>query len=400
MCSEPAGRAVLVALLVATGVTIGCGKKGDPLPPVSLVPRAAQDLALRQQGTDLLLRVSYPSLTASGVPLPGLEAMEVLRLVRPLPAQGEPAPPDPRQFAPAATLVRRLGPEELPGATAGGELHLRLPLPSPAGTAREAHTLAVRFVGKGGLASDLSNLVTVVPASPPPPPGGLSVEPTAAGIEVSWDAAGQEIGSYRVYRRRAQERSYGPPLATLSAGTTSYLDASARFGERYIYAVTAATVAAPTGAEGAPAAPGGQRQQPAPGAERPPAGAESAPAAPSGQRQPSAAGAESALIAEREVDYRDRFPPQAPAGLLALPEPGKVRLTWQASAEPDVAGYHVYRRELPDGVFARLTAEPQASTSFLADGLRPAASYAFRVSAVDGQGNESPPTAPVEATAL
>lgn len=367
-------------LLFPLAAGLACGKKGDPLPPLSLVPRAATDLAVHQRGGDLLLEVTYPSLTTSGVPLPGLAALEVLRLARPLAPGAPAAPPDRRQFGPAAQVAVTVTGAELASATQGGELHLRLPLLAATGEPREAHTYAVRFVGKGGERGDFSNLVTVVPSTPPPAPGGLAVEATPAGIEVSWSAAGESVAGYRVYRRRAQERTYGPPLAAVPAAATSYVDGSARFGERYIYAVTAVAGALPA----APPASGGA--QPPPGAEPP------------GQT-PAAEGAESALAAEREVDYRDRFPPEPPAQLVALAEPGQVRLSWQPSAAPDLAGYHVYRRQLPDGPLTRLTAAPLSATTLLAPGLAAGTRHAFQVTAVDASGNESGPGAAAEATA-
>jgi hypothetical protein len=371
-----------LAVAVAGGLLTGCGKKGDPLPPLSRLPRAATDLAVRQQGGDLLFTVSYPSLTTSGTPLAGLAALEVLRLAEPLAAAAVPTPPDPRRFTPASAPAGRFGREELAAATQGGELHLRLPLARSPAPAREAHTYAVRFLAQGGERSAPSNLVTLVPTDPPPPPGGLAVEPRADGVEVRWEPAGEGVATYRVYRRRASERSYPAPLATLPAGETRYLDATARFGERYIYAVTAAG-AAPTPAAAVPAAAGG------PGA----------PTAAGAANAPAAEGAESALVAEREVDYRDRFPPEPPAGLVALTEVGQVRLSWQASAASDLAGYQIYRRELPAGPLVRLTGEPLAATTFLAGGLEPGAGYAFRVTAVDATGNESPPSIEVQAAA-
>lgn len=343
-----AGRAMLlgVALLL-----FACGKKGDPLPPLVYVPRAASDLAVRQQGTELVLRVAYPKVATNGLALPGLEAVELWQLEQPLSAGGALPTVDPRQFAAGAKLARRISGGELSSGVLGEHLQLRLPGTPPAAE-RQATTFGVRFLDRGGERSDFSNLVTLSFVPPPAPPTGLALEAKPGGVEVRW-AASTGAGGYRVYRRLVEERGYGPPLASVGASETSHLDAGAAFDRRYFYAVTAV----------------------AQGAE----------------------GSESTFAAEKEIDYRDRFPPGAPAVPIALTEPGRVRLTWTPNPEPGVAGYHVYRRDTAAGEWLRLTQKPSPETSFAAEGLAAGPAYAFRVTAVDVTGNESPPSPEVEA---
>jgi predicted small lipoprotein YifL len=58
-------------------VFAGCGKKGDPFPPPSKVSAPIQNLQARQVGNELQLRMSYPTTTLSGLPLEGIESLEV-----------------------------------------------------------------------------------------------------------------------------------------------------------------------------------------------------------------------------------------------------------------------------------------------------------------------------------
>ncbi len=83
--------------------------------------------------------------------------------------------------------------------------------------------------------------------------------------------------------------------------------------------------------------------------------------------------------------------PSTPTGLAATPGDTQVSLTWNAATDNvAVTGYRVYR----DGA---LIASPL--TAYYADtGLANGVSHAYTVLAVDGSGNASPQSAPVNAT--
>jgi hypothetical protein len=325
----------------------GCGKKGDPLPPLQPVPAAARDLTARQRGAELLLELGYPKTTAAGLVLPGLEAVEVWEVARPLPS-GEDAPAaapvPPRDFEVSARLVATVRDADLQAAVAGDRLRLRLPL----GERPPVRTLAVRLVGPGNARSSLSNRTSVVSQAPPATPGAIEVTPGPEGIAVTWSAVPEAAG-YRVYRRDPRERSWGAPVGETGAGDTRFVDTAARFGERYVYTVTA--LAAPR--------------------------------------------VESAAAGEGEVDYVDRFAPPPPPSLVALPEEGRVRLAWDASPAPDVAGYVVWRRGEGETEFARLTVAPLSRRDYVDEGLAPGSRYHYRVSAQDDVGNLGEPGAEV-----
>jgi fibronectin type 3 domain-containing protein len=78
-----------------------------------------------------------------------------------------------------------------------------------------------------------------------------------------------------------------------------------------------------------------------------------------------------------------------PAALTATVAPGEVALDWADNAEPDVAGYVVYRAFGENGTYARLTGDPIAASTYV-DNTVPVGSTGFyRVTAVDVTGNES-----------
>jgi len=388
-------RRALVLLALGLVAFAGCGKKAPPLPPLRHVPQATEDLSVAQQGRELVFEMSYPTQSTSGTALPELQRIELWALERPAPGDGPPEPVDARQLESGGALVVTLEPRDLDQATVGPRLVFRTPLPEleppeapelakmePTGTeatetetadaeatapeltqteltqtepTRRGFLFAVRSVVSERDVSAFSNQAAIVPRQPPPPATGLAVTPRADGIEVSWEPPASASGEgeeaapvgFHIYRRDPRSRFQGQPLHMTAPDATRYLDTDARFGQSYLYTVT--TVVA---------------QQPL---------------------------IESAPGGAREIEYRDRFAPEPPRELVALPETGSVRLVWEASPSPDVAGHRVYRRD-PAGTFRQVSEAAVTGLEYLDRGLPSGATVQYRVTAVDGEGNESEPS--------
>ena len=212
---------------------------------------------------------------------------------------------------------------------------------------------AVVSARRSGQRSPLSNIAILAPEVPPGAPVILAVTPEDGRICLEWLPPATdmlrrpvEIGGYFVYRRVLPEEEYEAPLNSRPVTGTAYVDAGAPYG-KLLYTVRATLPNKPK-VEGAPAE-------------------------------------------EAAVDYRDIFPPAAPARLDALPEAGLVRLVWDPVAAPDLAGYVVFRAE-GNAEPAPLNAEPMKE-SFTTDttairGHR----YRYTVRAVDKAGNTSAPS--------
>ena len=404
--SSPAGRAssacLWLTLALALGLAAaGCGNKKPPKPPPRMVPVAATDLEVAQRGTELQFAFSYPPVTIGGLPLPGLEAVELWQMTQPLqppapedeetgemaaddeeseaeeivveetPAE-EPPPPatpflfrrpetetkipaedrvevDPRQFLALAAVELRIEGVELQAAISGDRVLLRLPLgelppPEVPEEERSIELFAVVSVSSRGLGSELSNLVKILPRTPSAPPSQIEVRPSAEGIKVVWRADDPPVG-FRVYRRDAASRAYGVPIAQPAPDARSHLDQTAGFDASYVYTVTTVAFESPM--------------------------------------------VESALAAEREVQHQDRYPPAPPTGLIVFAEPGRARVLWEPSVATDLAGYLVYRRTTDGSGFDRLTAEPGLELEYLDEAVASGRGYSYYVSAVDLSGNES-----------
>jgi|GEM_PF-1012315 len=259
-------------------------------------------------------------------------------------------PLDPRQFTLGAELLTSIDGDDLTSAVTGGQVTLRLPLSETVLEEPRIHYLGVRTIGPSGEPSELSNQAVIVPRTPPPSPRGLDAGPRADGIHVEWQPQGEVVG-YNLYRRNVRNRLFDVPVAVPTPDRVNYLDRTARFGETYVYAVTAVA-----------------------------------------QRNPLM---ESAVTQVREVDYRDTFAPPPPENLVALAEDGRVRVVWEGSEADDLAGYRVLRRvgPAPDGEaadgFEPLTEEPLAGTEYVDRDVTAGHIYTYRVRAVDEAGNAS-----------
>lgn len=353
----------LLAVLAVPVVLVGCGKQGAPQPPLRAVPATTQDLSVIQQGPRLLLSFGYPQVTPAGTALEGITAVEIYQTSRQATSEGKATPMDARQFGPAAKLLQRLEGADLTSATEGARINVFLPLPeTPAATAPTPATpppappaqyFAVRTFGKEGDKSDFSNVAAVVPKAPPAAPERVNVTSRADGVFVEWSPVEGATAGYNIYRRDSKERAYTRPVHTAGAQDRSWLDNTARFGQSYIYTVTALAGPDPT--------------------------------------------VESGIAADHEVIYQDRFPPPPPVDLVALAEAGRVRLVWQPSEAEDIAGYAVYRRVGENGTFERVTAQPVESAEYVDTAVRAGQAYTYRVTAVDQAGNESAPGSEVRA---
>jgi hypothetical protein len=102
----------------------------------------------------------------------------------------------------------------------------------------------------------------------------------------------------------------------------------------------------------------------------------------------TAAGEASATVAAAPGDTT---PPSPPNGLVAVPSADAVRLAWNASPEPDVATYAIYRAA-GSGEFMRIATTTAPGTVYTDRDVRAGTTYRYAVTALDSarRANESP----------
>ncbi len=278
-----------------------------------------------------------------------------------------PAGPQPlpgRELASVAKVRLKLKGAEVGAATQGDRIVIDLPLPEPFPDKAELHYFTIKTLGPHGDTSEFSKQVIIQPRPAPAPPAKTTLTARGDGIEISWTEPSGTLGpggivGYNIYRRDSQAKGFGPALHAAAATERTFLDTSARFGQSYIYVVTAVA-----------------------------------------RREPVI---ESSIKTESEIKYVDRFPPPVPREPVALVESGRVRLVWRGSEAPDLSGYKVYRLDSRKGSQGKpkpelLTAKPITEVQYTDSNVKAGVSYTYRITAIDQTGNESEP-AEVRATA-
>jgi fibronectin type 3 domain-containing protein len=316
-----AWRAAAVAGAVLA--LVGCGKRGNPVPPQVRAPRAVSDLRAVTRHDSIELSWSLPRRRIDGKPLfdPG-----VAKLYRTEDSgSGEPR---------AAMLVK----DRIAGYTEVA----RFPLSEAAAAERrEAHmvytdrrdltfgrryTYVVITSDARGHVSAPSARTSVTFIAAPEPPGGVRAEAGDAQVRLEWQPPahlvdGSPVTDQLVYEiSRAPDATAAPTVVGRTPpGETSFVDRGATNDLTYQYTVRAIRT------EGAATGP-------------------------------------SAASAPVTATPAKRTPPAPPIDLAAIASRGEVRLSWKPSPAPDVAAYVIYRAA-PDGTFIRVgSARPPATT--------------------------------------
>ncbi|HHQ49167.1 MAG TPA: hypothetical protein ENK19_09845 [Acidobacteria bacterium] len=340
------GRRLLIPVLAAAALAPGCGRKGPPLPPVVRVAERTRDLKVIQDGTEAVLRWSYPSMTRDGGPLPDLEAVEVLRAS--IPAAQEPKGIGTRfrklqiqLMNGRAKRIALLEESGLAAATRGPDLVYSDDLlawhEATKDQGPQVIWYAVRSICCGGRVSEYSNIVRLEPQLPPPPPTGLEAEAGPDGIVLTWKPAD---GLPVLIDRRTKGRA--PVRLTPEPVKPPWKDHSARQGATWVYELRSVMTSAGT----------------------------------------PVIGSEAATVT---IKYPDIYPPATPENFICLPEEGVIRLRW--SATPGAAAYRIFRQRRGAKHWDHL-ARSFKGTEYR-DESPPLGSLTYAVKAVDAAGNES-----------
>jgi hypothetical protein len=380
-------RKTLLALLVFA--TFACGKRGDPRPPIPVIPQATSDLVVTQRGNRVILAWTYPALTAAGRPLPEIRQISIHRYEESLPVSPggrdpnalpgavDPSEPLPlvlfskiptisqAQFAKLNTRIQSIEKANLANASAGSRLFFTDTPPFRSSDGRPVR-ITYAVVTEGVTArSEFSNLAILVPLPVGVAPSGLTAVAKAEGVTLSWKAPektpekttdGAEapiVSGYNIYRTvpGSVPGDLDAPVNPAPVRETTFTDTPA-YGE-HEYRVAAVAETGPPLVQGE-------------------------------------------LSAPVRVQFRDLVPPPAPASITPLIEQRAVRLIWEPVDAPDLAGYRVYRTEgmghgndIKDIGTVALVNEIVTATSIVDPNANLGIAYRYAVTAIDKSGNES-----------
>jgi hypothetical protein len=403
----------------------GCGKRGNPMPPLVRVPAAPADLSVTRIADDVYVRLTVPSANIDGVRPGDIARVDVYAVT----LDGAQALADvtPEDLRASSTLVaslpvrRALGPESSapteaaamsePGVEQGevtvvrealtADARVPVPLPSrvtraPApveaagipralvapnttGPSRYYYAVAVSPRGRYGPHSAALHAPLAPTAGPPSQPH-IAVEETS--MTLRWtppvDARGQQA---------AAEGDLLPSRSVTPVPPTTAYDVY----ETPRNATADGPVAVPT-----------------PLNETPIAGTEYT-------QQNITLGSERCFYV-RAVDtidgvavrgpaspvgcasFADVFPPAPPRDLLAASVPGAITLIWEASESADVAGYIVLRGDAGSATLTPVTPAPVTELRYRDESVQTGTRYVYAVVAVDRAGNRSSESNRVEET--
>jgi len=375
-------RKLLVALSL-TLTLIACGKRGDPRPPVPIIPQATSDLVVTQRANRVILNWSYPSLTTAGKSLTEIKRISVYRYSEDLPVvpggrdpnkllpgDVDPTIPQPvamfanvptipaAQFARLSQRVDSIEKANMGAASTGTKLVFTDNPPMQTTDGRPVR-LTYAVVTEGGNArSEFSNLVTIVPLPVAVAPADLKTSVKPEGVTLTWSRPTQSAGTsaspvilgYNIYRTAPGQApgEFDAPINTAVIKGETYEDAPT-YGE-HEYRVTAVA------------------------AER----------------------IQSDLSTPARATFKDLVPPPVPTDVTALVETKNVRLLWDPVDAPDLAGYRVYRSEgvghensIRDVGTVPLVNEIVTATTITDPNVNPGIAFRYGIASIDKSGNES-----------
>ena len=329
----------------------GCGLPSAPQPPSLKLPEPVTDLTALRYGDDVHLHWTMPKRTTDRVILKGAQQARICRHIETGPC--EPAAELPFDSDKPADFV-----DHLPAAITSGSPRLL--------------TYTIDLLNHAGHSAGPSNTAFTAAGKAPPQVEGLTATAQHDGIVLRWHPAG---GSELLRIHRELVARPGAPKPSQSAGTPGppeqtlevtgadqgrALDQDAVLDHTYRYSVERVL---PLTLDG---------------------------------KTFEVLSAPSLTIT---IDARDLFPPAIPRDLQAVADADAraIDLSWSPNTETDLAGYVVYRRDTASNEApARISAPNEVAPSFRDANARPGHRYAYSVSAIDHDGNESPRSAEIE----
>jgi hypothetical protein len=352
----------------------GCGLAANPQPPTLWLPTPVKDLTATRVGDEVHPHWTMPKETTDKVMLKG-EQRAHFCWEREAPLAEKPAAAGKARSGKVGAPVPKIGPDPCRALADGmfppdkpADFTVKMPAEFVAG-APQAVAFFVELQNHAGKTAGPSNAAWVATGAAPAGVTGLRLETRAAGVVLHWDgAAPQAKMVLRIHRTLVPK-----PAAAKSSGANGAspeqqvlevdldkadpgvaLDHDAVLDHAWKYAVERVLKV--------------EINQHALEIAGPPSKTET-------------------------IDAKDVFPPAVPAEVAAVADAQAraIDLSWTPNTDADLAGYVVYRRDVTAGTAMErisgksLVAPPSFGDTTVVAGHR----YAYAVSAVDQDGNES-----------
>ncbi|MBV8630369.1 MAG: fibronectin type III domain-containing protein [Silvibacterium sp.] len=326
----------------------GCAAPAAPQPPSLKLPTPVTDLTVQRSGDEVHLRWTMPRRTTDHVLLKGAQQARISRCVGGGPCE--------------VAATQAFGPD------APADFIDHLPSSDVSGPPRPM-VYTVELLNQKGKSAGPSNPALSAAGAVPAQIGGLSAAAVPDGVLLKWTPASDPASAkvlIRIHRSLVQLPGSAKPsnaegvaaapeqtLEVTSPDEGRAIDRDAALDHTYRYS---AERVEQLGFEG---------------------------------KSIELLSAPSRIIT---VEARDIFPPAVPRDLQAVadPESHAIDLSWAPDTERDLAGYIVYRRDTQSNAPAiRISPPNLIAPSFRDPNAAPGHRYAYSVSAIDRDGNES-----------
>jgi hypothetical protein len=328
----------VILLMLAMIVAFGCGKKADPVPWSSVVPKRIVDLRGVSREGHLLLEWTAPKENTDKSALLNLAEFKILR------SEGNLVGDECKGCGQRPKVVHEMKVEGKAEEARGKKMSVLFEDLEP----RKVYVYTVVSVNRRGHPGSPSNPVEVYWDFPPQQPTAVRAEPGDKKTDLSWDPV-EGASGYNVYRREEGGAYPLTPLNRERLRATRYSDLGVENEKKYYYSVRALRRVVKTDVEG-----------------------------------------KGSL--DVAVIPTDLIPPGAPAGLVAVALKEGVELTWIRNKETDLSGYNVYRRKVGEQGYTKLNDDPVPRETYLDKSAEVGQEYDYVVTAVDKspRRNESP----------
>jgi fibronectin type 3 domain-containing protein len=328
----------------------GCGTPGAPQPPSLNIPKPISDLKAVRKGDTVTLSWTAPSRTTDGALYRHTGQMIVRR-----------ASSDGQTIANIREVPLEPAHKKQPSAAETVKDSMAELLRSDAGDFAVYTVDAVNNSGKSG---GQSNQAFVPLVLTPATPKDIQVKVVPQGVSISWSQAwlpekhtNLDVQyAYRVMRQQMGSRQPPVTVKQLNAGNEAaeVIDTAIEWEKQYEYWVVPITV--------------WKKNQ---------------------NQKGEVEGDDSPIVA---VTTQDVFPPAVPSGLQAVfsrvGQQSFIDLNWNPNADPDLAGYNVYRRS-EQAQPVKINSDLVKTPTFRDESVQPGMKYFYSVSAVDLRHNES-----------
>jgi hypothetical protein len=325
---------VLVLLILSL---VSCGKKANPIIPVTILPKGVEALSYQVKGRSLLVLWDIPKQNTDGSPIKDLTGFKVQK--------GEWPTRDfcatcPDQFQ--ETLWINLKGPELPDVLIDQE-QIRLTFNNL--RPGNSYLFQVTALSQGEKASTPSKTLKVAWDLPLMAPTGLQAKAKGQGLEISWEAvktlvdgsAPEGLIGYSLFRRLNK----GPWIKVNQEPIpgTSTVDEELQEGVSYTYQVKAL-------------------------------------------RQIYGQRLESQGSEEKELVFSRLAPPPQVQELVALAGPKGIQIRWEGITTMTPSGYLVYKRKGNEKKAQKITPQAIRDTIFEDAQVTPGTAYFYAISAI------------------